>query len=81
MDAMQQEPDPTGTGRSNTDFTNTELINAIALSLTDRSDGDKDLTDILVKHILTTEPTQDALKEAVEEIVELATQLAKESCR
>ncbi len=81
MDAMQQEPDPTGTGRSNTDLTNTELINAIALSLTDRSDGDKDLTDILVKHILTTEPTQDALKEAVEEIVELATQLAKESCR
>ena len=76
---MNQNPATNGSNSPGSESTNAILIDGIVTSLREFKDGDNDLTEILVEHLLTISPLHDAVEKASEEIAQLAVKRAKES--
>lgn len=55
------------------------VLEALAATLGDRSDGDLELTEVLVAHVLTATPAKKVVEEATAAIVALAEERAKAS--
>lgn len=55
------------------------VLQSLAITLADRPDGDLELTQLLVQHILTETPAKKAPEEATAAIVALAQARAKTS--
>lgn len=74
---MTQAADETPAGANPKDAKS--VLEALAVTLGDRPNGDLDLTGVLVSHVLTATPAKKAVEEATTAILALAEARAKAS--